>query len=116
VSGLTPDDEFRCFAEGYWNETRAGNPTRAALNAEALELLVDPWRATGDPAPLLLGLLSDPSAEVRYAAAALLGSAQPAAVSALAALAAGADAWVAPAANTLLVQWGQPPRLTIRRR
>lgn len=103
---LTPEEEFRCFAVGYWNETRSGHAARAALNTEAVEQLVALWQAEGMAGPRLHTLLEDPSAEVRYFAAALLGSGDQDARSALDGLARDRGAGLpAGAAQALLRQW-----------
>jgi hypothetical protein len=98
---------FATTARGVWDTMREKDSRRANAQTEAGDRIVEHWSQQGRAIELLLPLLTDPSTEVRFAAAAHLlnlGAAN-AAVRVLEELASNPKGLVAPAAGLLLRQW-----------
>lgn len=105
LTDLPTIDEFRVRALGYWQQVAAGDSRKATRETRASEAIVDAWKTAGVEREFLMPLLSDPSEEVRYAAAALLGPGSPDALNELRALAETASGLIAPTAKLLLRTW-----------
>jgi hypothetical protein len=100
---------FVATATGYWTAIREKDAQRGTAQTEEGERIVEEWTARGLDVELLRPLLSDPSAEVRYAAAAHLlhGVEAQAAASVLEELGRAPMGLVAPTAKMLLIHWRQ---------
>ena len=99
--------KFVASAIGYWTAIRDGNSGAANAQTGAGDRIVERWTSQGRLLDLLGSLLTDQSAEVRYAAAAHLLSGHPdAALPVLQELARNPHGFVAVTANILLIQRG----------
>ncbi|MGQ0434547.1 MAG: hypothetical protein ACT452_19340 [Microthrixaceae bacterium] len=71
---LPSEDEFRLTAVGYWTSIASSFADDANVATARGDEIVLTWRENGVADELLRGLLRDESEEVRFAAAAHLGS------------------------------------------
>ena len=105
MTDLPSEDDFRLAAVGYWVGIRNNSAEEANAATARGDEIVRLWGAHAGAEDHLRRLLSDESEEVRYAAAAHLGSSDAAAIDVLRELARNPQGLVAPTAELLLMRW-----------